>query len=165
MSPVLRPVAALLFLAACAQAPAPPTAAELEAADTGAVALVNEWAAAGTEGRWNDLPPLYADDPGFTWVEQGEIRYVDHAAITAGVTQARDSGLTIRTTVSNVEATPLARDVATVRANVSIVFVQAGDGGYSFRGILTGVAIERDGRWMFLQGHLSSPEEPDAASH
>lgn len=165
MAPVLRAVAALLFLAACAQAPAAPTQAELDAAEAGAVALVNDWAAAGTEGRWNDLPQLYADDPGFTWVEQGEIRYIDHAAITAGVNQARDSGLTIRTTVSNVTATALARDAAAVRANVSIVFVEAGEGGFSFRGILTGVAIERDGRWMFLQGHLSSPEEPEAASH
>lgn len=159
MIPLFRPVVALLLLSACAQ-PAEPTQAQLSAAETGAVALVNEWAATGSEGRWDDLVALYGDVPGFTWVEQGEIRYADHAAIAAGVAQARDSGLTVRTTVSDVRATALARDTAAVRANVSIVFGDPATGGFSFNGMMTGVAVERDGRWVFLQGHLSAPRSP-----
>lgn len=131
--------------------------AELEAARAGAAALVEEWAATGSEGRWDDLTGLYADAPGFTWVEQGQIRYADHAAIAAGVAQARDSGLSVRTTVRGVQATALAADAASVSANVSVIFGDPAAGGFAFDGVLTGVAIERDGRWMFLQGHLSQP--------
>lgn len=159
MIPLFRPIAALLLLAACAQ-PAEPSQAELSAAETGAVALVNAWAATGSEGRWDDLVALYGDVPGFTWVEQGEIRYADHAAIAAGVAQARDSGLTVTTTVNDVRATALARDAAAVRANVSIVFGDPAAGGFAFNGMMTGVAVERDGRWVFLQGHLSAPQPP-----
>jgi len=157
MHTLLRPLAALLFLAACTQTTAP-SQADLAAAETGAVALVNEWAATGSEGRWDDLVPLYGDLPGFTWVEQGEIRYADQAAIAAGVAQARDSRLTVRTTVSDVRATALAADAAAVRANVSIVFGDPAAGGFVFNGMLTGVAVEREGRWVFLQGHLSAPQ-------
>jgi D-serine deaminase-like pyridoxal phosphate-dependent protein len=157
MHSLLRPLAALVFLAACAQ-PAGPSQADLAAAETNAIALVNEWAATGGEGRWDDLIAIYGDLPGFTWVEQGEIRYADHAAIAAGVAQARDSGLTVRTTVTDVQATALAPDAATVRANVSILFGDPAAGAFAFVGILTGVAVERDGRWVFLQGHLSAPQ-------
>lgn len=158
MRPMFRPIAALLLLAACTQAPAAPSPAERAAAEAAGAALVQEWAATGSEGRWDDLTALYGDLPGFTWVEQGEIRYADHAAIAAGVAQARDSGLSVRTSVSDVQATALAADAATVRANVSIVFGDPTTGGFAFNGILTGVAVERDGRWVFLQGHLSAPQ-------
>jgi hypothetical protein len=157
MSPVVRTFVALAFVAACAQPERAPTAAALSAVEAGATGLVEEWARTGSEGRWDDLVALYADQPGFTWVEQGRMPYADHAAVAAGVAQARDSGLSVRTTVSDIVATPLSTDAAAVRANVSIAFGDPRAGGFVFDGILTGVAIERDGRWMFLQGHLSSP--------
>ncbi|MGQ0533522.1 MAG: nuclear transport factor 2 family protein, partial [Caulobacteraceae bacterium] len=145
---------------ACAAPERPPTAVELAAAETGASEFVHEWAQTGSEGRWDDLVARYADAPGFAWIEQGENRYPDHAAIAAGVAQARDSGLSVRTTVSNVVATALSPDAAAVRADVSIAFGDPAAGGFAFSGILTGVAIRREGRWMFLQGHLSSPQPP-----
>lgn len=157
MHTLLRPLFALLFVAACTE-PTGPSQADLAAAESSAIVLVNEWAATGSEGRWDDLVAIYGDAPGFTWVEQGEIRYADHDAIAAGVAQARDSGLTVRTTVGDVQATALAADAATVRANVSIVFGDPTSGGFAFNGMLTGVAVERDGRWVFLQGHLSAPQ-------
>ena len=154
MHSLLRPVVAL-FLAACA--PAADPAAGREEARVAAVALVEEWAAAGTEGRWDDLTAVYADDPAFTWVEQGRMPYPDHAAIAAGVAQARDARMALRTSVRDIVATPLGADAAAVRANVSIVFGDPAHGGFAFDGILTGVAVRRGERWQFLQGHLSSP--------
>jgi hypothetical protein len=166
MTPLLKPLVALsLLLAACASPERAPTAAQLAAAESGATALVENWASAGSEGRWDDLVTLYADEPGFAWIEQGENRYPDHDAAAAGVAQARDANLTVRTSVEDIVVTPVAPDAAAVRAKVSIVFGDPSQGGFAFDGMLTGVAIERDGRWMFLQGHLSSPpprQEPSA---
>ena len=163
MTPILRPIAALLLLAACAQPERAVTAAQLSAAETGATELVEKWARSGSEGRWDDLIALYADAPDFAWIEQGENRYADHDAIAAGVRHARDANMTVRTSARDIVVTPLAPDAAAVRANVSIVFGDPAAGGFAFDGILTGVAIERDGRWMFLQGHLSSPPPPPAS--
>lgn len=164
MTPPLRPLVALtLLLAACAAPERAPTAAQLAAAEAGATALVENWASAGAEGRWDDLVALYADEPGFAWIEQGRNRYPDHEAVEQGVAQARDANLTVRTSVDNIVVTPLTADAAAVRANVSIVFGDPSQGGFAFDGMLTGLAIEREGRWMFLQGHLSSPPPPPAA--
>ena len=148
--------ATVLLVGACA--PEPPRA-ELEQAKHGAVALVNEWAAAGTEGRWDDLAAVYADTPSFIWVEQGRIPYPDHAAIVAGIARARDSGLSVRTTVSEVQAFAISPSAATVRANAALAFGDPAAGGFAFSGILTAVAIKQDGHWVFLQGHLSSPQQ------
>lgn len=157
MTPLLRPIVALALLSACAQPERAVTAAQLSAAETGATALVEEWARAGSEGRWDDLAELYADQPDFAWIEQGQNRYEDHAAIVAGLRQARDANMTVRTSARDIVVTPLAPDAAAVRASVSIVFGDPSADGFAFDGVLTGVAIERDGRWKFLQGHLSSP--------
>lgn len=164
VAPVLRSFILLLLLAACAAPERAPTAVQMTAAETSATELVHEWARTGSEGRWDDLVTLYADAPGFAWIEQGENRYPDHAAIEAGVAQARDSGLSVRTTVSNVVSTALSPDAAAVRADVSIAFGDPAAGGFALNGILTGVAIQREGRWVFLQGHLSSPQPPGPSS-
>ncbi|MGD9982157.1 MAG: nuclear transport factor 2 family protein [Hyphomonadaceae bacterium] len=160
---LIKPFVALLFLAACASPERAPTAAQMAAAETSAAALVEEWARAGSEGRWDDVAALYADEPGFAWIEQGENRYADRAAIEAGIAQVRASQLQVHTVVSDVVATALSPDAAAVRAHYSIVFGDPAQGGYSFDGMLTGVAVERDARWVFLQGHLSSPP-PRAAN-
>ncbi len=148
----------LLLVGACAP-PAPPQA-ELDQAKQAAVALVNEWAAAGSEGRWDDLAAVYADTPDFTWVEQGAIPYPDHTAIVAGIARARDSGVSVRTTVSDVQAFAISPDAATVRANAALAFGDPAAGGFALSGILTAIAIKQDRRWVFLQGHLSSPPQP-----
>lgn len=147
-------LAMLVALAACApkQTP-PPDAADTERA---AIELVNEWAAVGSEGRWDDLSALYADAPDFAWVEDGVLAYDSHEAIIAGIQRAHDAGLTIRTQASHVSATALSPDAASVRANVSIAFGEPASGGFAFDGILTAVVVKRDDRWVFLQGHLSS---------
>lgn len=159
MAPIFRAFVALLLLSSCAPPERAVTATQLQSAQAGATALAEEWARAGSEGRWDDLVRLYADEPGFAWVEQGEIRYADHEAIAQGVAQVRAAQLRVHTVVSNVVATPLSPDAAVVRANYSIVFRDPADGGFTFDGLLTAVAVQREGRWVFLQGHLSSPPQ------
>lgn len=135
------------------------------AARAGVEALVKEWAAAGQEGRWSDLAALYADDPGFVWIEQGRVAYADHAAVVAGVEAAQAMKAEIRSAVSNVAVTPLAPDVAAYRANATLS-VSSASFSFAVDGVLSGVAVKRDGAWKLLQGHLSAPQPaaaPDAA--
>jgi hypothetical protein len=44
-----------------------------------------------------------------------------------------------------------------VRADVHILFGDPAQGGFEFDGILTAVAVQIDGEWLFLEGHLSQP--------
>lgn len=165
MSRFARAIACIAIFTLCACAAPEPefTEADRAGVSTGASALVEDWARTGSEGRWEDLPTLYADEEGFAWIEQGVVRYPSVAAVREGVAQAADSGLAIRTEVTDVVVTPLSRDAAAVRAHVAIQFGEPPDSGFMFDGALSAVAVKRDGRWQFLQGHLSSPAPAPAA--
>jgi ketosteroid isomerase-like protein len=138
----------------------PPIGERLAAAEAGAVALVENWASAGSEGRWDDIPTFYTEDA--VWVEQGELRYDSRAAIEAGVAQAAASGMSISTEVENIVATALSADASAVRADVHILFGDPAHGGFEFDGVLTAVAVQIDGEWLFLEGHLSQPNRRNA---
>jgi uncharacterized protein (TIGR02246 family) len=150
-----------LTAVSCARAPVePPIVERLAAAEAGAIALVEDWASAGSEGRWGDVPTLYAEDA--VWIEQGELRYDSRAAIEAGVAQAAASGMSITTDVENIVATRLSPEASAVRADVHILFGDPTQGGFEFDGVLTAVAVQIDGEWLFLEGHLSQPNRRNA---
>lgn len=165
----MKRTASGLFLALCAAcspaAPPAPSAASAPAAiadDRAAVrsdveALLREWSLAGSEGRWNDLKELYADDPDFSWIENGAVAYDDYESVIAGVDQVAAMNASLTSRIDDIAIMPLADDAAAFRAGVSIDF-SASEFSFSFNGAFTGVAVLRDGRWRFLQGHLSKPE-------
>lgn len=124
---------------------------------SGVEALIRDWSASGAEGRWDDLKALYADDPGFYWVEQGRVAYADYASVVAGVDQVAAMNAMLRNDVEDIVVTPLGADKASFRAHVRIGFVST-QFSFDFEGAFTGVAVMRDGRWRFLQGHLSKEE-------
>jgi hypothetical protein len=157
-------MSAALFLAACGpatdreRASAPAAAVRDDAATIeGVEALLREWSASGADGRWDDLKALYADDPGFYWIEQGRVAYADYAAVTAGVDQVAAMDAMIRSDVSDIVVTPLAADAASFRATTKIGFASS-EFSFDFEGAFTGVAVRRDDRWKFLNGHLSKVE-------
>ncbi|MBY0422641.1 MAG: nuclear transport factor 2 family protein [Parvularculaceae bacterium] len=117
---------------------------------------MRDWASAGEQGRWDDLKSLYDAGPGFVWIEQGRIAYPDHAAVVAGVEAAKAAKAEIRSTISDVVVTPLAADAAAFHAR-STMTVASPSFRFAFDGILSGVAVKRDGAWKLLQGHLSAP--------
>lgn len=157
-------IAFLLAAASCApEAPTAPEGSSVAAPtyDEGAVkaeveALIREWGAAGTEGRWDDLKTLYADDPDFFWVEQGSIAYADYVSVVAGLDQVAATNPTIRNDVADIIVKPLSAGAATFRATANISLASA-DFSFDFNGVFTGVAVLKDGRWRFLNGHLSKP--------
>jgi hypothetical protein len=129
-----------------------------EAVARDATALVEEWSRTGREGRWQDLKLLYADDPGFAWVERGVVAYTSHAAILEGVEQAARANLKVDTRVRDVVAVPLAADAAAVRAAFTMRIEFSPTQLIERQGTLTGVAVKRAGRWQFLQGSMASEE-------
>lgn len=155
-------LAGFSLAAACAPlAPgaSPPAAADGAAIEKGVADLLRDWSAAGAEGRWEDLKALYADDPSFYWVEQGRIAYSGYASVAAGVDQAAAMAAVISSSVDDIAVTPLGADAATFRAQATIA-VSAAEFSFDFEGAFTGVAVRRDGRWRFLNGHLSKAELP-----
>jgi len=155
-SPILRLAVGVIALGLVACAPPPPQKADPDAS-RGVTEMLNRWAAAGSEGRWEELKALYADDPHFAWVERGRIAYPTHAAVVAGVDAAARSGAKVTTRVSDVSVAPLGPETAAFSANVKFTYASA-QVNFDFDGVITGVAVWRNGQWKFLQGHLSEPQ-------
>lgn len=148
-----------IALAACVEESARPSDVSGDAR-TGVEQLVQRWSDAGEASDWDAVAETYADQDGFVWIEQGEARYTDRAAIVAGLERAREMSAEIRNDVSDIVVTPLASDVAAYRASYTLA-VSAEGFNYNSSGVLSGVAVKRDGAWRFLQGSFS--ERPPAA--
>lgn len=141
-----------LLCACAAEAPAP--AFDPAAVRTAVTALVQRWSDAGEAGDWDSVAETYADAEGFVWIEQGEVRYPDHAAIVAGLDQVRESNARIVNDVSDIVVTPLSADFAAYRT-VYTLTVSTQQFSFTSSGVLAGVAIRQDGTWRLLQGAFS----------
>jgi hypothetical protein len=119
--------------------------------------FLEAWQAAGNEGRFGDLKPLYAPLTGFVWVEQGKVAYADAGQIAAGLDSAAASGAKVTLQLSDTVVTALAPRAAAVSASYTMSFAFAPGQTYDTAGVFTGVVVKRDERWMFLQGHFSAP--------
>lgn len=141
--------------AGCAHAPV----ATEDAVRRDVTALVQRWSDAGEAGDWAAVADTYADAPGFVWIEQGEARYTDRAAIVAGLEQVKTIDARIVNDVSNIVVTPLGPDTAAFRTDYALTLTST---AFSFRssGVLSGVAVRRDGVWRFLQGAFSDKPPP-----
>lgn len=152
-------VLAIAALPGCGKAPLAKDQAGIEA---GVTQLIENWSQAGVEGRWGDLKALYADEPGFVWIEQGRVAYPDHAAVVAGVDQAAGMGAAIESKVFDISVAPLSPDAAAFHAR-STLSLKTEEFGFEFDGVFSGVAVKRDGAWRFLHGHLSAPAQAAVA--
>ncbi len=153
-------------LSACATTPpspavdaAAPAVARFDSAsvEQGVASLIDNWSRTGADGRWEDLKALYADDPAFVWIEDGRLAYESKAAAAAGVDRAAAMNATIKSLTDDVVVTPLSSDAALFRARFQFSFASA-DFSFDVDSLFSGVAVLRDGRWVFLHGHLSSPD-------
>jgi uncharacterized protein (TIGR02246 family) len=142
-------------LAACAHAPQ----ATDDTVRGDVTALVQRWSDAGEAGDFAAVADTYAEAPGFVWIEQGEARYTDRAAIVAGLDQAKAIGARITNDVTNIVVTPLGPDVAAFRTDYALTLSSPAF-SFSSSGVLSGVAVRRDGVWRFLQGAFSDKPPP-----
>lgn len=147
---LLASVAVSLIAASCA----PARTNDPTEAQAGVTALVQRWSDAGEAQDWDAVADTYADVEGFAWIEQGEARYVSRAAIVEGLDQARAMSASVRNDVTDIVVTPLGDGVAAFRARY-LLNVSSEAFSYQSDGILSGVAVNRDGVWRFLQGSFS----------
>jgi len=143
-------------LAACA---APSAEYDADAVRSGVTALIQRWSDAGEAGDWDGLADTYADAQGFAWIERGAVAYADHAAIVAGLENARASEARIVNDLSDIVVTPLSPDAAAYRANYRLS-VRSESFGFDSAGVLSGVAIREGDTWRLLQGSFSEQPEP-----
>ncbi|MBY0564369.1 MAG: nuclear transport factor 2 family protein [Hyphomonadaceae bacterium] len=147
------------ILPACAPAPA---SFDADTVRSEVTALVQRWSDSGEAGDWDAVADTYADIEGFAWIEQGEVRYPDRAAIIEGLEQARAANLSITNDVSDISVTPLGADAAAYHASYRLV-ARSESFGFESRGVLSGVAIRQADGWRLLQGAFSESRPEDGA--
>lgn len=119
--------------------------------------FLESWEAAGNEGRYDDLKPLYSPYTGFAWVEQGKIAYATAQDVAAGLDAAKSSGATVEMNLTSSNIKALAKDVASVAANYTLKINYPPDTSIESAGVFTGVVQRQETGWVFVQGHFSSP--------
>ena len=118
-------------------------------------AMLNGWAKARTDGDWDGVAKLYAEDDGFAWIERGQVRFATRAAAVAGLEGAKAAASKLPTTVSEIVVTPVSDEAAAFRVRVKVAADYGGEAPpVDADAILTGVAFEYDGVWKFMQAHL-----------
>ena len=132
--------------------PAAPSPAEVVA---GAVrATFADFSALIDAGDFGGAAAFYADDPRFTWVEDGVVRYRSRADVTRAFEHLRLIGL-VRFAYGEPTIEVLARDLAVLAVSFETV---VGDGPqrYAFGGAMTATMARTSAGWRFLVGHSSS---------
>jgi hypothetical protein len=119
-------------------------------------AFLDAWLAAREAGDSEPLKPMYYANTGFIWVEEGRTMYTVGEDAAAALDFASTAGYTPRLSFGAREITPLAPNVAAISADYtqSLEF-----GGLEIKtnGVFTGVIVNEDGQWKFVQGHFSAP--------
>jgi len=130
--------------------------AQATAIRQGVQATLDAWRQHAAAGEWDALMRLYADEPGFWWVERGTVvsRSVD--AIRQKLTSL-PAGTRIENTFQETEINPVAADVAEVVTSFQTRLVDPQGGGYSFGGAMSMTFVKRQDGWKILNGHASSP--------
>lgn len=152
-------LAALLSMGACApesEAPRELTREHEAAIRDSVQALLVLYAERVERGDWEGLAELYADDPRFTWVEDGEVRYDSTEEARASL---RDVGRTFssaRTEFVSPEITPLAPGLAQVTTGFRQSFERDDGEGFEFAGAMTATVVGDASGWRFLTGHTST---------
>lgn len=163
MTDVSRPIASLVLgilaasmLIAAGSCASPPRSLQRADVEREVAALLQEWAAAISEGRLDDFKALYAERPGMVWVERGAVQYRSAAALAESVDQVMSGGTQIENVIDEVAVEPLAPGVAGFSFSLTST-VRNPQYSFTFDGVMTGVAIEEAGSWKLYRGHLSEP--------
>lgn len=151
--PALAMVLAMLAFAACA-------GKETQPFDRSAVVdevndFLDQWVAAVDAGRVDELDAMYSRQEDFVWAAQGRIAFTSADETVEDHRQSFAVGDRIVIILSDRKITPLDKDAATLVSPYQISFDADTMVHIKSGGILTAVLLKEDGRWRFLQGHLS----------
>ena len=130
--------------------------AQAAAIRQGAQATLDAYRELAAAGRWDALMQLYADDPGFRWVESGTVVARAGDEIRHHLKEL-PAGTHVENTYQDTEITPVAPGAAVVTTLFQTRLVDPKGGGYSFGGAMTLTLVQRGDGWKILSGHASSP--------
>ncbi len=151
---------ALLAVLTCqAEAPAPDPAARAadpSAVEAGVRRAFDEYVARANAGEWDAALAFYSDDPGFHWVEDGEVAYPSKAALAAAIDAVYGTVEEMRLTIDDVRVVPLRDDLAWLTASWKQSLTLASGESFSYGGATTILCERSDDRWVFLTGHNST---------
>ena len=153
----------LAIVAACPAAPPAPEPVDPAITISESGAFLDGWLAAREAGNGDNLTPMYYGKTGFIWVEEGRTMYTVGEDAAAALDIASTAGYTPRLSFGAREITPLAPNVAAVSADYTQT-LELGGLKVETDGIFTGVLVNEEGQWKFVQGHFSTPmtEAPPA---
>lgn len=112
--------------------------------------------------QWDSVIDFYSADPGFRWVEDGQVRARSVADIRRGLTSI-PKNFRVLTTYQDMDITAVAPGVASVVTCFHTQFADSTGSGPSFGGILTMTMVHEPGRWRFITGSASAAK-PEGAS-
>ena len=151
--------AALLILlgsVACAQPRAELSAEHAAAIADSARVFLADFNRLSENARWDSLAALYSERADFRFVESGEVRYANAAAIRTALS-AVPVGTRIKTAYTDVVVQPLGPGVAGVAAQFATQFVDSAGVNFGFSGAITLTLQHEPAGWRIVSGHSSAP--------
>lgn len=118
-------------------------------------AFLNTWIETTDKGDFTLLKPMYSDQAGFRWIENGRVAYDSAEDAARALDFASTAGYTADMDLINPEITPLSVHAAAVTADYTLAFDFGPGAQFASEGVFTAVLVNEDGAWKFLQGHLS----------
>lgn len=131
----------------------PEVAPEAKAAVEQYVAKVNAHDAAGAG-------ELYADDPGFIWIENGEVAFETKTAAISALTNYFAGFPESHFEAYDLKIAMLTDESAIATFRYTQAVAANGQSSLKFEGTMTLALAERDGDWKIVVGHRSASKFP-----
>ena len=146
----------LLLSAGCAQ-PSPEMSAPHAAAIRDSVtATLDAFRRYSTARQWDSLTAIYDTEPGFRWLENGEVRYRSGAEIRQALGGV-PATTQIVTSYQDTEILAVAPGIASVNTRFQTQFLDSTTASFSFGGAITMTLVHRSDGWRIIAGHTSAP--------
>jgi SnoaL-like domain len=106
--------------------------------------------------QWDSLTAIYAAEPGFRWLENGEVRYRSGAEIRQALSGV-PATTRIVTSYQDTEILAIAPGIASVNTRFQTQFLDSTTAPFSFGGAITMTLVHRPEGWRIIAGHTSAP--------
>lgn len=146
----------LLLSAGCTQ-PAPGLSANHAAAIRDSVtAMLESFRRYSAARQWDSLTAMYAAEPGFRWIENGEVRYRSGAEIRQALSSV-PATTRIVTSYQDTEILAVAPGIASVNTRFQTRFLDSTAVLFGFGGAISMMLVHRPAGWRIVAGHASAP--------
>lgn len=146
----------LLVSAACARAAPGLSEAHATAIRDSVTATLEDFRRHAADRQWDSMIAIYATDPGFRWLENGEVRYRSAAEIRQALAGV-PATTRIVTSYRDTEILALAPGIASVNTLFQTQFLDSATTSFRFGGAITMTLLHRPEGWRIVAGHTSAP--------